>query len=254
MLAFDRDSKRLARLKANVKAAAASNVEAELADFLSLPLGAHPRFRYWHRECQTLVPPHLPIWYVRRQVGQRYAELRHLDCHMIWCIGRRDIRGALVDPSCSGSGTVRSRMDHLLPSFLQRGEPGTLQPPPQVPSNVTAGEATVSQDGRSGSQADRIEKLASFQEAAVKHALLLPSLQRLVYSTCSVHERENEAVVAAVLPNAKRLGFQLVNPFPEWHRRGMAGSVEGAEMLVRVDPYHDETDGFFIAVFQRVGM
>ena len=46
MLAFDRDSKRLARLKASAKAAAASNVEAELADFLSLPLATHPRFRY----------------------------------------------------------------------------------------------------------------------------------------------------------------------------------------------------------------
>lgn len=170
------------------------------------------------------------------------------------CIVRRDIRGALVDPSCSGSGTVRSRMDHLLPSFLQQGAPGTLQPTPQVASDGTAGDAAVSQDSRSGSRADRIEKLASFQEAAVKHALLLPSLQRLVYSTCSVHERENEAVVAAVLPEAKRLGFHLVDPFPGWHRRGIAGSVEGAEMLVRVDPNHDETDGFFIAVFQRVKM
>ena len=88
----------------------------------------------------------------------------------------------------------------------------------------------------------------------MKHALLLPSLQRLVYSTCSVHERENEAVVAAVLPEAQRLGFHLVNPFPQWHRRGIAGSVEGAEKLVRVDPYEDETDGFFIAVFERVRM
>ena len=46
MLAYDRDAKRLARLKANAKAAAASNVKAELADFLSLPLATDPRFRY----------------------------------------------------------------------------------------------------------------------------------------------------------------------------------------------------------------
>ena len=88
----------------------------------------------------------------------------------------------------------------------------------------------------------------------MKHALLLPSLQRLVYSTCSVHERENEAVVAAVLPEAKRLGFSLIDPFPQWHRRGVPGSVDGAEMLVRVDPYKDDTDGFFIAVFQRASV
>ena len=46
MLAFDRDPKRLARLKANAKAAAASNVEAQQADFLSLPLATDPDFRY----------------------------------------------------------------------------------------------------------------------------------------------------------------------------------------------------------------
>lgn len=54
-----------------------------------------------------------------------------------------------------------------------------------------------------------MERLAAFQEAALRHALQFPALQRLVYSTCSVHDRENEAVVAAVLPEAKQLGFQL---------------------------------------------
>jgi 16S rRNA C967 or C1407 C5-methylase (RsmB/RsmF family) len=58
-------------------------------------------------------------------------------------------------------------------------------------------------------QAERLERLASFQEAALRHALRFPALQRLVYSTCSVHERENEAVVAAVLPEARQLGFRL---------------------------------------------
>ncbi len=159
-----------------------------------------------------------------------------------------------MDPSCSGSGTVRSRMDHLLPSFVHQGKPDSQQHTSQADGNVSKGNAAASQDARSGAEVDRIERLAGFQEAAVKHALLLPSLQRLVYSTCSVHERENEAVVAAVLPEAQRLGFHLVNPFPQWHRRGIAGSVEGAEKLVRVDPYEDETDGFFIAVFERVRM
>ena len=31
---------------------------------------------------------------------------------------------------------------------------------------------------------ERVEKLAQFQEAALRHALSFPSLQRLVYSTC----------------------------------------------------------------------
>ena len=45
MLAFDRDPKRLARLKANAKATGAANIEAQVADFLSLPLATDPRFR-----------------------------------------------------------------------------------------------------------------------------------------------------------------------------------------------------------------
>ena len=56
---------------------------------------------------------------------------------------------------------------------------------------------------------ERVGKLTDFQEAALRHALHFPALRRLVYSTCSVHERENEAVVAAVLPEAKELGFRL---------------------------------------------
>ena len=35
-------------------------------------------------------------------------------------------------------------------------------------------------------EAERIEGLARFQEAALRHALRFPALQRLVYSTCSV--------------------------------------------------------------------
>ena len=45
VLAFDRDAKRLARLKANARAAAANNIEAHVADFLSLPLATDALYR-----------------------------------------------------------------------------------------------------------------------------------------------------------------------------------------------------------------
>ncbi|KAK9819564.1 hypothetical protein WJX81_004895 [Elliptochloris bilobata] len=79
-------------------------------------------------------------------------------------------------------------------------------------------------------EAARLEALARFQERALRQALSAPALQRLVYSTCSVHERENEAVVAAVLPDATTRGFRLADPFPGWPRRGRPG-VPGAERL-----------------------
>lgn len=88
------------------------------------------------------------------------------------------------------------------------------------------------------------------QEAALLHALQFPALQRLVYSTCSIHQRENEDVVAAVLPAATAAGFRLADPFPAWHRRGLP-VVEGAQLLVRTDAHADGTDGFFVAVFER---
>ena len=70
------------------------------------------------------------------------------------------------------------------------------------------------------------------QEKALRHALTLPSLQRLVYSTCSVHQQENEDVVKAVLPEAEELGFKLRHALPSWSRRGLP-VFQGAEKLVR---------------------
>ena len=41
------------------------------------------------------------------------------------------------------------------------------------------------------------------------HALRFPKVQRIVYSTCSVFEEENECVVQAVLSLAQQQGFSL---------------------------------------------
>ena len=57
--------------------------------------------------------------------------------------------------------------------------------------------------------------------------------------------------VPQVLPEAAQRGFRLVDPFPGWPRRGRP-VVPGAERLVRVDPDLDGTDGFFVALFERI--
>ncbi|KAH1252656.1 putative 28S rRNA (cytosine-C(5))-methyltransferase [Glycine soja] len=124
------------------------------------------------------------------------------------------VKAILLDPSCSGSGTAASRLDHLLPS------------------------KAAGQDA----DMERLNKLATFQRKALQHALLFPAVERIVYSTCSINQIENEDVIKSVLPIAESNGFQLAKPFPGWECR--------AECLVRTDPAkHGE--GFFIALFTR---
>ncbi|KAG6510712.1 hypothetical protein ZIOFF_028746 [Zingiber officinale] len=77
----------------------------------------------------------------------------------------------------------------------------------------------------------------------------VPAVERVVYSTCSVYQTENEDVIKSVLPFAKSLNFELVSPFPQWPHRGLP-VFDGAEHLLRTNPKED-TEGFFIALFVR---
>ncbi|NXE67046.1 NSUN5 methyltransferase, partial [Calcarius ornatus] len=144
----------------------------------------------------------------------------------------------LLDPSCSGSGMVT------------RG-PGEEAAP----------------------SAERLQALAGFQRRILSHALSFPALQRLVYSTCSLHQEENEDVVQAVLQEwgsafrwvwlrepggAVGQGLvltpspcrRLVTAFPSWPCRGLA-AFSGAESCLRASPAETLTHGFFMAVLER---
>ncbi|XP_078176807.1 S-adenosyl-L-methionine-dependent methyltransferases superfamily protein isoform X1 [Carex rostrata] len=132
------------------------------------------------------------------------------------------VQAILLDPSCSGSGISTQRLDHLLPSYTE---------------DIDADASK------------RIEKLAGFQRKALEHALSFPSVERVIYSTCSVHQEENEDVIQSVLPLASSLGFELATPYPQWKRRGLP-VFDGSEHLLRTDP-SDGMEGFFIALFVR---
>lgn len=134
------------------------------------------------------------------------------------------VRAILLDPSCSGSGTASVRLDHLLPSY------------------ATGHAADVT-------NTERLNKLAAFQRKVLTHALSFPAVERVVYSTCSIHQIENEDVIQSVLPLAASNGFQLATPFPQWQRRGLP-VFEGSQHLLRTDPVEDG-EGFFISLFTK---
>lgn len=185
VVAFDKDPKRLQRLKDNATlTGAAGIIDPQCEDFLK-------------------TDPN---------------EYKHIDA-------------ILLDPSCSGSGTSVSRMDYLLPSSQACLEKGTMYTD------------------------NRVKQLSEFQISAIQHAMTFPNVKRIVYSTCSIYQEENEGVVARLLQYAQEHGFKLQKCLHSWPRRGI--STEGglkpkdASKVVRIDPLEDGTDGFFVAMFHR---
>ncbi|KAK1344904.1 hypothetical protein QTO34_013608 [Cnephaeus nilssonii] len=129
----------------------------------------------------------------------------------------RQVQYILLDPSCSGSGMLTRQLE----------EPGT-----GIPSK------------------ERLRALAGFQQRALCHALTFPSLQRLVYSTCSLCQEENEDVVQEALQQSSGT-FRLAPVLPSWPHRGL-NIFPGAEHCLRASPETTLTGGFFIAVLERV--
>ncbi|KAJ2776686.1 putative 28S rRNA (cytosine-C(5))-methyltransferase [Coemansia interrupta] len=138
----------------------------------------------------------------------------------------------LLDPSCSGSG-MAGQLDLLVDRYV------ALRQGTQAKEDVKT----------------RVASLAQFQTDALVHAMRFPGVQRISYSTCSVHVEENEAVVAAVLGMQEEFALApRTDVLPTWPRRGLsaAGLTEAqADCLVRAMP-EDGTNGFFVAGFVRV--
>ncbi|CAK4070374.1 unnamed protein product [Aphanomyces euteiches] len=119
---------------------------------------------------------------------------------------------ALCDPSCSGSGNVK-----------------------------------VGEEPPSHSQ-EELQSFADHQVAIVRQAMALPKMRTVVYSTCSVHQIENEDVVDRILAACKG-SWRLVKALPDWPQRG-TGPSRMAPRCVRAT--HDQfTHGFFVSMFEK---
>lgn len=166
-----------------------------------------------------------------------------------------DVRYVLLDPTCSGSGIYHNRK---------------------------RGDGKSKSDQQKKEETRTIESLASFQVRALQHVLRFPNVQRVVYSTCSIHVQENEGVIGRVLHD-QRHEWEVIAPhcFTHWTRRGWPfhhqhhqAADTGIEMTVtasksneitdQLAPWteeeatkmirvceEDETNGFFVCCLQR---
>lgn len=143
----------------------------------------------------------------------------------------------LVDPSCSGSGGAG-------------GHTGLRQEDGHIGKRAADDAAQEVASREDAAYWDRIRSLAELQQALVLKALSFPSAVAVVYSTCSIHQLENEDVVKAVLAAAPP-GWRLARCLPQWPTRGLAEVAHG-DLCVRAGEA-DETHGFFVARFERSG-
>lgn len=129
----------------------------------------------------------------------------------------RDVEYVMVDPSCSGSGIV-SRLDSL-----------------------TNDDASVSQH--------RLGQLHKLQAQILRHAFSFPNVKKIVYSTCSINDEENEQVCEEIYEKFKER-FKIKKVMKNWPERGREG-YQKSDRYLRASPTATLTNGFFVACFKR---
>ena len=206
------------------------------------------------------------------------------------------VSAIILDPSCSGSGIVdRGQvMTFKLPSVTAtssingngKSKKRKRREKNNVPESVTddrqdenlVGEQDIeiNEDNTIKLEA-RLRSLAALQTRMLTFAFSLPNVHKITYSTCSVHDIENEGVVIAALVSqmARSRGWRVmkrdeqVHGIRSWKHRGKftacqlaiashgiqdmdADEIAGA--CIRCEPFTDDgTQGFFVAGFVRDG-
>ncbi|MCJ1352922.1 MAG: hypothetical protein MMC33_002906 [Icmadophila ericetorum] len=194
------------------------------------------------------------------------------------------VGAVLLDPSCSGSGIV-GRDD--MPVFSlpvketagvsltskkrkRKGTDFSKDKPVHIGEPEEAADPET-ENGSSEKLRDRLKSLSAFQTKLLLHALSFPCARKVSYSTCSIHEEENEGVILAALesPIAQARGWRLllrneqVFGVKTWLIRGDPDGFEGkdataakqlADACIRCRRGSKEgTQGFFVACFVRYG-
>ena len=183
----------------------------------------------------------------------------------------------LLDPSCSGSGILgREDIPQLaLPTSREQKTAvnGSAQASKKRKRHTVANRAHATEEKDNAllppppvvlGESVRLLKLASLQSRIIRHAFTFPSATKITYSTCSVHEVENECVVSEALSSAvaQSRGWRILTRdhhppgLKEWKHRGVKGdnglNNEEQEACIRCYPNNEMgTTGFFVCGFVR---
>ncbi|KAK1349962.1 putative 28S rRNA (cytosine-C(5))-methyltransferase [Hamiltosporidium tvaerminnensis] len=122
----------------------------------------------------------------------------------------KEVTHILADPSCTGSG--------LHPYYQKNTE--------------------------------RIKKLSNFQKMLLNHCFKFPSVHKIVYSTCSIHEEENEEVVKEVLEKNPDFKLKKIRRMCSG-KRGNKSYNFYKKVLKFYPSLELGTIGFFVAFFKR---
>jgi putative methyltransferase len=200
-----------------------------------------------------------------------------------------NVTGLLLDPSCSGSGIFGRDEGSIavhLPSSTANAEVkgkkrkrgGKVEVVEAEQAVETAIVEEIPEEG--GNLATRLINLSTFQLRIVQHAMSFPAAERITYSTCSLHDQENEHVVVKALSStiATQRGWRVLSReeqmdgLRKWQKRGNPEAVSNAltaldedmrtQLSTQVDSIADScircdkggadgTMGFFVAAFVR---
>lgn len=161
----------------------------------------------------------------------------------------------LLDPSCSGSGIVRN-IERI--SDVNASEERRMKRKDNTANDLEDEELDgyENEDATDGDkEKKRLLKLQAFQTSVILKAMSFHQAHTISYSTCSIHEEENEQVVANVLNSEMGKNWEVMAPagFDTWTHRGISTEYlpsQTANKLIRCN-VQDGTNGFFVCLFKK---